>query len=203
MIALLLLVVVVLAVAAGFALAVPRLRTARLRRRFAGEYDRALLHHDGEVSAAENELTDRLHRHRTLRLQALSAAEREQVVDAFRGLQVRFVDDPLRAVKVADQMLGELLDRVGYPGQGRQAALSVDHAPLLAPYRLALGTLERARTTGAGTEELRGALLALREMALDVAGRDPVATTERTAARRLTDRRPGRRVTTADRPGGA
>ncbi|MFD9130655.1 hypothetical protein [Kitasatospora sp. NPDC059571] len=150
-----------------------RLGTRRLRARFGPEYDRTVRSHRGDVAAAERELAERVALHRKLRLTALPPADRTAAEDELRRLQGAFVDDPVRAAADAERLLQSLLDRVGYPAEGRLPALSVDHADLLAEYRTARGTLDRARTAGADTEELRTALLTTRALARAVLDRDP------------------------------
>ncbi|WP_371502296.1 hypothetical protein OG871_34800 [Kitasatospora sp. NBC_00374] len=160
-------IIAVLAViaAAGFVLGLPRLRTRRLRERFGAEYERALRGHGDDVRAAERELTARVRQAEALPLRPLTAAEREAARQRLAEVQEMFVDDPGRAVGEADRQLTDLLDRLGYPVDGRPEALSVHHAPALPAYRTALGTLERAQAVQVGTEELRCALVAVRDLA--------------------------------------
>jgi hypothetical protein len=49
-----------------------------LRRRFGPEYDRAVAQHDGDATAAERDLADRVKRHGSLRRQPLEPAARER-----------------------------------------------------------------------------------------------------------------------------
>ena len=72
-------VVVVAAVALGTAVVQRRRRQhPDLRRRFGPEYGRTVARHGGDTAAAEQELTQRLERHRELTLTPLSAAEQTQ-----------------------------------------------------------------------------------------------------------------------------
>lgn len=163
-------VLVVIAVAALAAAPFLRrtLRTRRLRARFGPEYDRAVGSHGGDTAAAEHELAERLALHRGLRLTALPQEERARVTEEIRSLQGLFVDDPRRAAAEAERLLQALLDRVGYPAEGRVAALSVDHAERVADYRAARTAVERAEGTNTSTEDLRTALLTVRALARDV-----------------------------------
>ncbi|MFC9324337.1 hypothetical protein [Kitasatospora sp. NPDC057015] len=165
---LVILTVCLLAVVAAAALAAPRLRTRRLRERFGAEYDRAVHGHGGDVHAAERELTDRVKLLRGLRLKPVEPAERERAERELARLQELFVDDPGTAAADADRLLTSVLDQVGYPEKGRLGAVSVHHGELVPQYRSAQSALERARATQAGTEELRTALIAVRDLVLDV-----------------------------------
>ncbi|MER8184618.1 hypothetical protein [Kitasatospora sp. NPDC094015] len=171
----LIVIVAVLAVlAVGCALGLPRLRTRRLRERFGAEYERALRGHGDDVRAAERDLSDRVRRSRELHLRPLAPADQERARQRLAEVQELFVDDPGRAVAEAERQLAELLDRIGYPADGRPEALSVRHAGALPGYRTALGTLERAQAVQVGTEELRSALLAVRELTRQVLTAEPV-----------------------------
>ncbi|WP_371477199.1 hypothetical protein [Kitasatospora sp. NBC_00315] len=169
------LVVCLLVVGAAVAVAVPRVRTRRLRERFGPEYDRVLLGHGGKVDETERELSQRLRQVRNLSLRAPSAAEREKAEAELGSLQEMFVDDPGRAVAEADRLLTSLLDEVGYPADGRLDALSVRHGELTPAYRSARRSLDRAQAVQVGTEELRTALLAIRALAQAVLRDEPPA----------------------------
>ncbi|WP_327064818.1 hypothetical protein OG500_03165 [Kitasatospora sp. NBC_01250] len=183
-----LLCMAVLLITAGVALAIPRMRTSRLRTRFGSEYDRELARNGGAVSRTEDELEQRLARHRRLPITAPGPAERELALDEFRGLQVLFVADPPRAVEEMHQLVTDLVDRAGYPREQREEALSVDFARQLAAYRSALATVERTRARQVTTEELRGALLGLRGLGLAVVLHEPARGPRETTVRG----RPGR-----------
>ncbi|MFF5531387.1 hypothetical protein ACFY71_02740 [Streptomyces cinerochromogenes] len=143
-----------------------------LKRRFGPEYERTVALHDGDTEAAERELAERLERHGDLRERPLDGAERQRYADRWTAVQEHFVDSPREAVAEADRLLGELAAVRGYPDGGRHeeqlAALSVHHADHVDGYRRvhrvagsgAGGTSE----TGAGTEELRAALLDARAL---------------------------------------
>ena len=175
------LVVCLLAAVAAVAVMAPRLRTRRLRERFGPEYDRALLGHGGRVGEAERELSDRLRLTRTLDLKALAPAERERTRERLGRLQEMFVDDPGRAAAEADRLLTELLDEVGYPAKGRLESVSVHHGALLPGYREARRSLDRAQAVQVGTEELRTALLAIRELTLAVLRAEQPSARQRSA----------------------
>lgn len=164
-------VAALIAVLAVFA--APRLRTHLLQRRFGPEYDRALLVHGSRRRAAERELTDRLRLARALRLTPLSRQRTETVVHRLGELQEQFVDDPAAATVEADHLLSSVLGEVGFPLKGRADALSVHYGDSLPAYRAARLTVDRARSGRAGTEELRTALLAIRDLCLAVLRTEP------------------------------
>ncbi|MED7951539.1 hypothetical protein [Streptomyces sp. BE303] len=158
-----------LVLAALLAVVLPRLRSRRLHARFGPEYDNAVLGHDGQVRLAEQELSDRISRHRSLRITPLDAADRDRAAAELQGLQALFVEDPLRAVAEADSLLDTVLGRMGYPEKGRLEAVSVDHPAALARYRTARRTLVRAQGGEAGdSEALRMALIAVRDLAQEL-----------------------------------
>ncbi|WP_225821063.1 hypothetical protein [Streptomyces naphthomycinicus] len=144
-----------------------------LRRRFGPEYERTVALHDGDAKAAERELADRVERHGDLRERPLEGAERERYAQRWTALQERFVDAPREAVSEADRLLAEVAAVRGYPDGGRYeeqlAALSVHHADHVDGYRQVhraarAGTDGGAGRDGAGTEELRSALLEARAL---------------------------------------
>ncbi len=175
-------IVCLLIVVAATAVAVPRLRTRRLRERFGPEYDRVLHSKDGRVDETERELTNRLRLSRSLDLRTLSPAEREKGLSEIGAAQELFVDDPGRAVAEADRLLTSLLDEVGYPAEARFEAVSVRHAELMPGYRAARRSLDRAQAVRIGTEELRTSLLAIRALAVAVLQAEPPAGRSRPAS---------------------
>ncbi|MFE9425867.1 hypothetical protein ACFYNO_23220 [Kitasatospora sp. NPDC006697] len=162
------LVVVVLAVAAALAVLLPRLNTRRLQQRFGPEYDRTVRAHGGRTREAEHELTGRLRQARQLALTPLPQRRAEEVGNRLAALQELFVDEPARSLDEAVTLLDGTLDEIGFPAEDRLAVLSVDHAALVPGYRSARRVLERSRSEQVGTEELRTALLAVRDLCLEV-----------------------------------
>jgi ABC-type nickel/cobalt efflux system permease component RcnA len=160
-------VVVVLVVAAAAFLLMPQMRSQRLRRRFGPEYDHAVSH-NGDRRAAEKELADRERRHSEYDLHPIPAESRDKYRAAWTGVQERFVDEPVAAVKEADRLVNVLVAEMGYPSEGydRQLAdLSVRHAHTVEHYRTAHET--RARQD-ASTDELRTALIGYRKVFEDL-----------------------------------
>lgn len=166
------LVVVVLAAAAALAVLLPRLNTRRLQQRFGPEYDRTVRAHNGRTGEAEHELSDRLRQARKLALTRLPQRRVEEIGNQLAALQELFVDDPARSLDEAMTLLDGTLEEIGFPAEDRAAVLSVDHAALVPGYRSARQVLERSRSERVGTEELRTALLAVRDLCLEVARSD-------------------------------
>lgn len=143
-----------------------------LRRRFGPEYDRVLARHDGDTKAAEHELAERVERHGALQPRALEPAERERYEVRWTAVQERFVDSPREALTEADLLLGEVAGARGFPDGGRYDeqvdALSVHHAHHVHGYRrvhrVAHSPATAGDVNGAGTEEMRTALVEARAL---------------------------------------
>ncbi|WP_165985859.1 hypothetical protein [Streptomyces sp. YIM 98790] len=162
---------VLAAVVLAFALPRPLLRTSRgnLRRRFGPEYDRTVRRHDGDEKAARKELADRVRHHDRLHPLPLSPADRRRYQVRWSEVQQRFVERPDVAVAEADHLLTQLVHDRGYPAGAHEqqvAALSVHHPEHVDGYRRVHALAGRAHggTGGAGTEELRGAMIEAREL---------------------------------------
>ncbi|MGW5280154.1 hypothetical protein ACWERI_11945 [Streptomyces collinus] len=179
-----------------------------LKRRFGPEYERTVARHDGDTQAAERELAERVERHGGLRERPLEPAERERYADRWTAVQERFVDAPREAVAEADRLLAEVAGVRGYPDGGRYeeqlAALSVHHADHVDGYRRVHrvardGAVTGADGSGAGTEELRTALVdarALFDALIDTggtAGRDRTHAPAGAASGGVDGHRDGRR----------
>ncbi|MFI1416684.1 hypothetical protein ACH4VX_01620 [Streptomyces sp. NPDC020731] len=168
--------IVIVAVAVVAAVLTLRARGPRhgtgLKRRFGPEYDRAVARHDGDTKAAERELAERVERHGDLRVRSLEPAEREGYEARWTAVQERFVDAPRDAVAEADRLIAELAAARGFPADGHYedqlAALSVHHAHHVEGYRrvhrVAQARANGARDGGAGTEEMREAVVEARAL---------------------------------------
>ncbi|MFC9929941.1 hypothetical protein [Streptomyces sp. NPDC127190] len=146
-----------------------------LEQRFGPEYDRAVARHDGDAGAAERELADRLEHHGDLRERPLDEAALRQYTDRWATVQEHFVEAPREAVAEADRLLAELAAARGYPDGARYeeqlAALSVHHPGHVDGYRQVhrvasggAGGTGAAGGNGAGTEEMRRALVGARAL---------------------------------------
>ncbi|MEW2624563.1 hypothetical protein [Streptomyces sp. NPDC048106] len=149
-----------------------------LKRRFGPEYERAVAAHDGDTEAAERELNERVERHGRLRERPLARDERDRYTARWTSVQEHFVESPRQAVAEADQLLGEVAAVRGYPDGGRYdeqlAALSVHHAHHVDGYRrihrMARVAGAGGTAAGAGTEEMRSALVGAHELFDDLTG---------------------------------
>jgi hypothetical protein len=165
--------VVVIGAAAALALRARGPRSGPgLRRRFGPEYDRAVARHDGDTTAAERELTERVERHGTLRERPLEPTELERFEARWTAAQEHFVDAPRDAVGEADRLLAELAQARGFPDgaqyEEQLAALSVHHADHVHGYRqvhrVAHARVGGGHDSGPGTEEMREAMIEAREL---------------------------------------
>ncbi|MFE2051464.1 hypothetical protein [Streptomyces sp. NPDC059459] len=171
-IALIVIVAAVLVVAAVLARRARGPQHGNLKRRFGPEYDRAVARHDGDTKAAERELAERVERHGSLHIRSLEPAERERYEARWTAAQERFVDSPREAVGEADRLLAELAGTRGFPDGGQYeeqlAALSVHHAHHVDGYRrvhrVTHARVDGAQDSGAGTEEMREAMVAARAL---------------------------------------
>ncbi|MFJ8043358.1 hypothetical protein ACIRBX_22965 [Kitasatospora sp. NPDC096147] len=184
-------VLVAVVVLGAAALGVRRRQHPDLKRRFGPEYGRTVARHGGDTAAAEQELTQRVERHRELTLTPLSEDARTRADREWAELQAHFVDSPARALVEAEALLSRVARERGYPDSDVDAqidAISVDHGEQVEYYRL-LRT--NAGPDAAGTEERRQALIQARELYAALAGAD----TARQPAR--SDAAPARRERTA------
>jgi len=161
-------VVVLLLIAVAIAVAVDlkKKRTARLRSRFGVEYDLVMIE-AGSRKKAEQILNARVKRIELLKVRELDLAQRRRYLAEWQMLQSRFVDHPRGAVIEADELVNSLLVERGYPaGEFNQRAedISVNHAALVEPYRLANVITARAGRNEATTEELRTAMIQYRTL---------------------------------------
>jgi len=139
-------------------------RRRSLRKSFGPEYETVAQEHDSKKEV-DQELLRRKRRHDTLRLHAISMDDQKYYVSSWEHLQGEFLDDPALALSSAGQLVSQLLDARGYPGEDpaeQLALLSVEHAGILADYRRAQRISQHTRGTSAPipTEEIRQALLA-------------------------------------------
>jgi hypothetical protein len=169
-------VIVILAVIGIFALR--RQRTEKLRSRFGPEYDRAL-QDTGDKGRAETELEKRRKRVEGLTIRPLTREDRTRFTEAWTKVQARFVDDPKGAVTEADQLLGEVMSRRGYPvGDFEQRAddVSVNHPNVVENYRKGHAIAVRHARGEAGTEDLRQAMIHYRALFADLVGNRELTT---------------------------
>lgn len=175
-VAILLIVLVLAGVAAYFLWGSPgfaerylqrKSNTGRLQRKYGREYDRLYATH-GDHAAVERELGRRERDRRALAISPVGPKERDRLTAEWTSAQAGFVDDPGRAARRAEQLVGEALAVRGYPADDpeRQLALaSVDHAHSLSEFRDGHELLQRSNTGAPGvdaTEQRRQAMLRFR-----------------------------------------
>ena len=102
------------AIAAALWFTMEKRRQTRLRKRFGPEYDRTV-HDTGSERRAEAELDARARRVARLQIRSLSEADAVRFAEAWRVLQIRFVDEPAAAIAEADRLVGEVMTARGYP----------------------------------------------------------------------------------------
>lgn len=159
-------VLLLIAVAIVVAVDLNKKRTARLRTLFGTEYN-LVLSETGSKKKTEKILNARVKRVEFLKIRGLNLAERERYLAEWQVLQSRFIDHPRGTVIEADELVNSLLIERGYPaGEFNQRAedISVNHAALVEPYRLANIITARAGRNEATTEELRTAMIQYRTL---------------------------------------
>ena len=143
-----------------------RRSSKRLRSKFGPEYTRAV-QDTGAARKAEAQLQQREKRVGRFTILALTPADRDRYIVAWRKIQAQFVDNPKDAVTRADALLGEVMTVRGYPigdFDQRSADLSVDHPVVVQNYRAGHDIAVRHARGEAGTEELRQAMLHYRSL---------------------------------------
>lgn len=166
-ITILILAVLIVAAAAGFA-AVKARRTREMRASFGPEYDRMVAEH-GSASAADTEARRRLRAHSDLDLNTLSEDDRNYYEESWGHVRADFVDHPAAALTGGDRLLRALLQDLGYRGEPEEqmALLSVRHGPAVAGYRDAQEVVREVAQDPdeVPTERIRVALAAYGQLA--------------------------------------
>lgn len=162
--------------------ALQRSRTRRLQQRFGPEYQR-VVQETGDRTRAEAALEKRQQRVSTYNIHPLNANERLRFQERWPQIQAVFVDDPARALKDADRLIGEVMAAEGYPMQDfeqQSADVSVDHPVVVENYRAGhLIALDNAQGR-ASTEDLRKAMIHYRTLFQELVGQADYAAAERT-----------------------
>jgi hypothetical protein len=137
-----------------------------LEKNFGPEYNRTV-EEMGSRDKAEAELKARKKRVEQLHITPLAPAEAEQFSQSWRALQARFVDDPKVALAEADALVGQLMQKRGYPMgdfERRAADISVDHPAVVHHYRVAHDIARRGRDGEVDTETMRQAVIHYRAL---------------------------------------
>jgi hypothetical protein len=149
----------------------------RLRHKYGPEYDRLYAEH-GDHAAVAQELGRRESERAGLSITPVDGPQRTRLTAEWTNAQAAFLDDPGRAARRAEQLVGEVLTLRGYPAGDplRQLALaSVDHPRTLSAFRDGHDLLQRSNTGAPGidaTEQLRQAMLNFRAFFDDLVGPD-------------------------------
>lgn len=155
-------------------------RTDELRATSGSEDDRALPEHR-DHRGAEQSLAERKERVEHLPIRPLAPEERARFAEHWRSAQAQFVDDPSGATRVADALVGEVMQARGYPVgdfEQRAADVSVDHPGVVEHYRAAHTIALRNDQGDVDTEDLRQALVHYRELFEDLLEVETPAHTE-------------------------
>jgi hypothetical protein len=177
-------------VAAALWFAVRRRRTEQLRSRFGPEYDRTV-REARSVTEGEAMLIERQTRVERLHIRPLSPEDARRFAQAWRDVQVRFVDDPKGAIVDADRLVGEVMRARGYPVgdfEQRVADISVDHPDVVMNYRAARDIVQDHGRGRASTEELRQAMVHFRALFADLL-EAPIATADEARPEQLVAQR--------------
>jgi hypothetical protein len=148
-------------IAVAFGLAARR--RSRLREHFGPEYER-VVSEAGDQGRADRILAQRERRVKKLDIRPLPESARAQLVERWRAVQARFVDDPRDAVGDADALIGDAMQARGYPVgdfEQRAADVSVEHPRVVTDYRTAH---DIARRREVDTEDLRRAMVHYRSL---------------------------------------
>jgi hypothetical protein len=162
----LLIILAVVVVAFGLYIYFRERRTKLLRSQFGPEYSRTIKE-TGDRAKAEERLREREKRVRSYSIRPLSREDRTRFLTTWQKVQADFVDDPDKAIQRADDLLGEVMETRGYPVSDfdqRSADLSVDHPEVVENYRAAHQIAVDHEHGGAGTEELRQAMIHYRAL---------------------------------------
>ena len=141
-------------------------RSTQLREGFGPEYER-VVDETGDRREAEKELVERQQRREELEIRPLSQATRDRYTEEWQQVQERFVDDPVGAVRSADELVSGVMEERGYPMddfEQRAADVSVDHPDVVENYREGHRLVEEHRAGHGSTEDLRQAMVHYRAL---------------------------------------
>jgi hypothetical protein len=143
-----------------------RQQTKKLQDRFGPEYDHTV-NEVGDKRQAERELETRLEHVKKLDIRPLSAEEMDRFTSAWQATQAEFVDEPLVAIRKADQLLSQVMKARGYPVADFEqgvADISVDFPDLVVDYRGLHLIATRGDKEEVSTEEMRKAMVHARAL---------------------------------------
>lgn len=141
-------------------------RSKRLQEKFGPEYERTV-NEIGDKRQAERELETRLDHVKKLDIRTLTAEEVDRFTSDWQTTQAEFVDEPLAAVRKADQLLSDVMKAKGYPVEDFEqgvADISVDFPDLVVDYRGLHLIATRGDQEEVSTEEMRKAMVHARAL---------------------------------------
>lgn len=141
-------------------------RTKHLRERFGPEYDRTV-QELGNQRRAEEDLEARLDHVKALEIRPLSTEETDRFTNEWQFAQAEFVDEPLAALRKANQLIKEVMSIKGYPVddfEQRAADISVDYPNLVIDYRELRAITTKGDDEDVTTEEMRQAMVHARAL---------------------------------------
>lgn len=162
-------VVIVVIVLVGLALwwNARRQKVSTAQQRFGPEFDRAVQEHGGNKQEAASDLQQRQERVEKVTIHPLTADERQQYSAEWQSIQTQFVDDPGGAVTRADDLITQVMDRIGYEADEfgkRTDVISVKYPDAAENYRIAHDLAQKQESGDATTEDLRNAMLRYRTL---------------------------------------
>lgn len=149
-----------------------RQRTKRLKDRFGPEYDHALKE-TGDKGKVEDELEARVDHVKSLDIKQLSREQRERFIAEWKSKQAKFVDQPMDAIRDANQLVKDVMRAKGYPVddfEQRVADISVDYPDLVTNYRGMRDIVNKSEHEEVDTEELRQAMVHCRALFEELLG---------------------------------
>jgi hypothetical protein len=176
-----LLVIAILALGAGVVAYMARQdqkRKQELREGFGPEYYEMRSRY-GDNDRTMQELESRKKRVEQYNIRPLSREDSERYGEQWRSTQAQFVDDPSGAIREADRLICEVMEKRGYPvGEFEQqsADVSVDHPQVVQNYRAAHDISEKSDRNEANTEDLRQAMVHYRALFMDLLEEQPAGT---------------------------
>jgi hypothetical protein len=126
---------------------------------------------------ARIELDERLKPVDALGIPPLSSIERERYLTDWAAIQTKFVDEPEKAIEVADRIIIEVMKIHAYPVpniEQQTADVSVDYPALVTNYRAARVIAIKNKDHKADNEELRQAIIYYRSLFEELLDLQPV-----------------------------
>jgi hypothetical protein len=159
-------VVIVIGIGIGIWFASRTKRSKNLREKFGPEYDLSM-EKEGSKRTAEQSLTEREKRIKTLEVRDLNQNERDRYHTEWLEVQAQFVDDPSKALAKANTLITEVMLARGFPVADfdqRAADVSVMYPNFVSNYRSANTIALKNQRNEASTEEMRQAMVSYRTL---------------------------------------